>query len=232
MSNGNIRESCSSAQLASTNTFSTGHASSYVQDLDSSAIKVRWKMKNINMPTPTAQLYHHHPQLIPSFSLKRKCEVHEDHEAQPPPKVCLTWPPPKWEPPHPVPKREVNKLTDNIHAVNTRSLEVGVLVGENKERYNPKQIQPFQSSATWQPLKQAKEEANVRGPHVQLTANFLPTTLMFDPRVKDFGKLHPEEKMEISEMTRKARVLVLTLVYRDGTTQLDPEQVSRAPGSP
>lgn len=123
-------------------------------------------------------------------------------------------------------------MTDNVHAVTTRSLEDEVLVGENKEQYNQKQIQPFQSSATWRPLKQAKEEANVRGPHVHLTANFLPTTLMFDPRVKDFGKLNPEEKMEISKMARKARVLVLTLVYRDGTTQLDPEQVSRAPARP
>lgn len=120
-------------------------------------------------------------------------------------------------------------MTDNVRAVTTRSLEVGVLVGENKEQYNPKQIQPFQSSATWQPLKEPEEEANVRGPRVQLPANFLPTTLMFDPRVKDFGKLNPGEKMDVAEMAKKARVLVLTLVYRDGTTQLDPEQVSRAP---
>lgn len=188
------------------------------------------KYKNINMLTPTAKLYH--SQLIPSLSLQRKREVHENHKAQPPSKVCLTRPPSKWEPPHPVPKREVNKLTDNVHAVTTRSLEVGVLVGENREQYNLKQIQPFQSSATWQPLKQSSEEANFRGPHAQLTANFFPTTLMSDPRVKDFGKLNPEEKMEISEMARKARVLVLTLVYRDGTTQLDPEQVSRAPERP
>lgn len=119
-------------------------------------------------------------------------------------------------------------MTDNIHAVTSRSLEVGVLVGENKEQYNPKEIQPVQSSATWRPLKKAKKEPNVRGSHAQLTANFLPTTLMFDPRVKDFGKLNPEDKMKISKMTKKARVLVLTLVYRDGTTQLDPEQVSSA----
>lgn len=123
-------------------------------------------------------------------------------------------------------------MTDNVHAVTTRSLEDEVLVVENKEQYNQKEIQPFQSSATWRQLKQAKEQANVRGPHVQLTANFLPTTLIFDPRVKDLGKLNPEEKMEISEMARKARVLVLTLVYRDGTTQLDPEQVSRAAARP
>lgn len=103
-----------------------------------------------------------------------------------------------------------------IHGVTTQSLaNVGVVAGENKEKYNPKQLQQLQSL----PLKQAKEDAYVR-------AHFLPTTLMFDPRVKDFGKLNSEEKMEIFEMARKASVLVLTLVYRDGSTQLDPEQVS------
>lgn len=187
-------------------------------------------MKNINMPAPTAQWYP--PQLIPSFSSKRKREIHENHKAQPPQKVCLPRLPPKWEPPRHVSKTSVNKLISNIHAVTTQSLEVDALVGKIKERYNPKQVQPLQSSATWQPLKQAKEETNVRGPHVQLTANFLPTTLMSDPRVKDFGKLNPEEKIEILELARKARVLVLTLVYRDGTTQLDPEQVSRAATRP
>lgn len=121
---------------------------------------------------------------------------------------------------------------NSIHAVTTQSLEVDALVGKMKEQYHPKRVQPLQSSAAWQPPKQAKEEADVGGPHVQLTASFLPTTLMSDPRVKDFGKLNPEEKIEISELARKARVLVLTLVYRDGTTQLDPEQVSRAATRP
>uniref|UniRef100_A0A674PDL6 DNA-directed DNA polymerase n=1 Tax=Takifugu rubripes TaxID=31033 RepID=A0A674PDL6_TAKRU len=179
-------------------------------------------MKNTNLPSPTAETYH--PHLIPFLSLKRKREVHENHKAQPPPKVCLTWPPPKWKPPHRVLKREVNNLADSIHGITTQSLaNVGVVTGENKEKYNPKQLQQLQAL----PLKQAKEEAYVRGPHIQLKAHFLPTTLMFDPRVKDFEKLNTEEKMEIFEMARKASVLVLTLVYRDGSTQLDPEQVKR-----
>lgn len=180
------------------------------------------KMKNTNLPSPTAETYH--PRLIPFLSLKRKCEVHENHKAQPPPKVCLTRPPPKWEPPHRVLKKEVNNLADSIQGTTTQSLaNVGVVTGEKKEKYNPKQLQPLQSL----PVKQAKEGAYVRGPHIQLKAHFLPTTLMFDPRVKDFEKLNPKEKMEIFEMARKASVLVLTLVYQDGSTQLDPEQVSQ-----
>lgn len=206
-------------QLASKSTFPTGHISTSVQDLCAPAMNASMKMKNTNQPSPIAEPYH--PHLISFLSLKRKCEVHENDKAQPPPKVCLTWPRPKWEPPHRVPKSEVNNLAVSIHGVTTQSLaNVGVVAGENKEKYNPKQ--QLQSL----PLKQDKEESYVRGPHIQLKAHFLPTTLMFDPRVKDFGKLNSEEKMEIFEMARKASVLVLTLVYRDGSTQLDPEQVS------
>eukprot|EP00066_Takifugu_rubripes_P028942 XP_011618208.1 PREDICTED: DNA polymerase nu isoform X2 [Takifugu rubripes] len=220
----NINRRRSSAQLASKSTFPTGHISTSVQDLCAPAVNASLKMKNTNLPSPTAETYH--PHLIPFLSLKRKREVHENHKAQPPPNVCLTWPPPKWKPPHRVLKREVNNLADSIHGTTTQSLaNVGVVTGENKEKYNPKQLQQLQAL----PLKQAKEEAYVRGPHIQLKAHFLPTTLMFDPRVKDFEKLNTEEKMEIFEMARKASVLVLTLVYRDGSTQLDPEQKTTPP---
>lgn len=54
------------------------------------------------------------------------------------------------------------------------------------------------------------------------------TSLTSDCRVKDCGMLSPEEQKEILEKAKEAKALVLTLVYRDGTTQLDPEQVSRA----
>uniref|UniRef100_A0A3B5AE77 DNA polymerase nu n=1 Tax=Stegastes partitus TaxID=144197 RepID=A0A3B5AE77_9TELE len=52
----------------------------------------------------------------------------------------------------------------------------------------------------------------------------LTASLTSEPRVKDFGQLNPDEKMKMLETTRQAKVLVLTMVYRDGTTQLDPEQ--------
>ncbi|XP_068612187.1 DNA polymerase nu [Brachionichthys hirsutus] len=50
-----------------------------------------------------------------------------------------------------------------------------------------------------------------------------------DPRVKDCGKLDAEEKKEILEEAGKAKVLVVTLVHQDGTTQLDPEQKPAPP---
>lgn len=52
--------------------------------------------------------------------------------------------------------------------------------------------------------------------------------LTSDARVKDFGKLNLEERMQMLEKAVQSEVLVLTMVYRDGTTQLDREQVSGA----
>lgn len=195
-------------------------------DLDSFAVKESGRTTNAYLPPPTA--HSQHPHLIPSLPLKRKREARENHGAPPPPKVGLTWPPPKWEPPRRVPKGEVNK-PDGVCAASGRSLAD---VGEDTERSDPEQILQLQPPATRRPLQQAKEEADVRRPRIQVKANFLPATLMFDPRVKEFGKLNPQEKTEILEMAGKARALVLTLVYRDGTTQLDPEQVRRAPWAP
>ncbi|XP_070849889.1 DNA polymerase nu [Chaetodon trifascialis] len=93
------------------------------------------------------------------------------------------------------------------------------------------------SSVTCQPLQHKKARrrpdqgtkishggANGGEPQSQSKAGCLTATLTSDPRVKDSGKLNPEEKMHMLERAEKAEVLVLTLVYQDGTTQLDPEQ--------
>ncbi|KAE8279210.1 DNA polymerase nu [Larimichthys crocea] len=61
-------------------------------------------------------------------------------------------------------------------------------------------------------------------PQNQPKASCLSATLTSDARIKDSGKLNPGEKMEMLEKAGKAKALVLTLVYQDGTTQLDPEQ--------
>ncbi|XP_044039519.1 uncharacterized protein LOC122870015 isoform X1 [Siniperca chuatsi] len=58
----------------------------------------------------------------------------------------------------------------------------------------------------------------------QSKAGCLTATLTSDPRVEDYGKLNQDEKMQMLEKAGKAKALVLTLVSRDGTTQLDPEQ--------
>ncbi|XP_056299250.1 DNA polymerase nu [Pseudoliparis swirei] len=58
----------------------------------------------------------------------------------------------------------------------------------------------------------------------QSKAGCLTATLTSDPRVRDSWKMNPDEKMQMLERAGKTKALVLTLVYRDGTTQLDPEQ--------
>ncbi|KAJ8008471.1 hypothetical protein DPEC_G00105160 [Dallia pectoralis] len=52
----------------------------------------------------------------------------------------------------------------------------------------------------------------------------LTTAITSDPRVRDAGKLSGEERGSVLEEAREARALVLTMVYQDGTTQMDPEQ--------
>lgn len=50
--------------------------------------------------------------------------------------------------------------------------------------------------------------------------------LTSDPRVCDASRLSQEERLCVLEEAARARALVVTMVYQDGTTQLDPEQVS------
>lgn len=130
------------------------------------------------------------------------------------------------------------------------SIEIGLDLEEHKDHNSSKQNKQIQqveekesiSSMTCQLLKRKQKKCGsyqrVSGPkrphhgepYCHSKANYYPTTLTSDPRVKDCGKLNSDEKMEILESSRRAKALVLTLVYQDGTTQLDPEQVS-IPGS-
>ncbi|KAK5858675.1 hypothetical protein PBY51_002796 [Eleginops maclovinus] len=72
--------------------------------------------------------------------------------------------------------------------------------------------------------KISHDQADVNEPPTLSKASCVTATLASDPRVKDSGKMNPDERMQMLEEGRKSEALVLTLVYRDGTTQLDPEQ--------
>lgn len=50
-------------------------------------------------------------------------------------------------------------------------------------------------------------------------------SLISDPRVCDTGRLSQEDREFMLEEVGKAKALVVTMVYQDGTIQLDPEQV-------
>ncbi|KAK5893419.1 hypothetical protein CgunFtcFv8_006292 [Champsocephalus gunnari] len=72
--------------------------------------------------------------------------------------------------------------------------------------------------------KISHDEADGNETHNQSKASCLNATLTSDPRVKDSGKMNQVERMQMLEEAGKSETLVLTLVYRDGTTQLDAEQ--------
>uniref|UniRef100_A0A3Q4MBF9 Polymerase (DNA directed) nu n=1 Tax=Neolamprologus brichardi TaxID=32507 RepID=A0A3Q4MBF9_NEOBR len=61
-------------------------------------------------------------------------------------------------------------------------------------------------------------------PPTQSKAGCLAASLTCDSRVKYSGKLKPDEKVQMLEIAGQAKVLVLTMVYQDGSTQLDAEQ--------
>ena len=52
-----------------------------------------------------------------------------------------------------------------------------------------------------------------------------PNPLTSDPRVCDAGQLSAREREGVLGEVKMARALVLTLVFQDGSTQLDLEQV-------
>ncbi|XP_057219372.1 DNA polymerase nu [Triplophysa rosa] len=51
-------------------------------------------------------------------------------------------------------------------------------------------------------------------------------SLTSDPRVCDTGRLSQDERERVCEEAGRAKALVVTMVYQDGTIQLDPEQAS------
>ncbi|XP_035375880.1 DNA polymerase nu [Electrophorus electricus] len=74
-----------------------------------------------------------------------------------------------------------------------------------------------------------KDQLNLdRNTEVDVTSTSSKVTLALtsDPRICDASHLSQEVRMCVLEEARRARALVATMVYLDGTTQLDPEQKS------
>lgn len=240
--------------LASTSTFADGHTSSSVPDLVFASMKGSKKVKKINLHP---SLVRSHLPLNPLFPLKMKHKIRESKNAHSLPKVIRHPPKWKILNCSQKMTGQVEVKPELIGAtpksLNTECLTVTKLqtdVGEHVEgdcddQHDPKQSQQDQqlilSHVTWQPLKRKNcapyrevndqktpnEETHGNEPYNQTKPSYFLSTLTSDPRVKDCGKLNLDEKMEIFEQVRKAKALILTLVYRDGATQLDPEQVSR-----
>lgn len=127
------------------------------------------------------------------------------------------------------------------------SHKTGIISGTHEDSHGPKQTPQIRQRKTKERCKPLKHKGGKHGsdqeidepkithaeaggpePSNQSKAGSLTATLTSDPRVKDSGKMNLDEKTQTLERAKKAEALVLTLVYRDGTTQFDPEQVSRA----
>uniref|UniRef100_A0A669B1J7 Polymerase (DNA directed) nu n=1 Tax=Oreochromis niloticus TaxID=8128 RepID=A0A669B1J7_ORENI len=87
----------------------------------------------------------------------------------------------------------------------------------------PKQAASDTDSTTSGP-KGFQKLVNTSEPPTQSKAGCLAASLTCDSRVKYSGKLKPDEKVQMLEIAGHAKVLVLTMVYQDGSTQLDAEQ--------
>ncbi|XP_055085223.1 DNA polymerase nu [Periophthalmus magnuspinnatus] len=57
----------------------------------------------------------------------------------------------------------------------------------------------------------------------------LTSSLTSDPRVKDASRISKDAMHSIVKKAQQSKALVLTMVFRDGTTQLDPEQKQTPP---
>lgn len=67
---------------------------------------------------------------------------------------------------------------------------------------------------------------DTNGGKTQTKASYSSAFLTSDPRVKDCGMLNKKEQNELLQKTKAVKAIMLTMVYRDGTSLLDPEQVS------
>uniref|UniRef100_A0A8C9ZH83 Polymerase (DNA directed) nu n=1 Tax=Sander lucioperca TaxID=283035 RepID=A0A8C9ZH83_SANLU len=158
--------------------------------------------------------------------------------------IYLTRRPPKWEPPYSSQEKAgeigVNELKrakpgtsiPELPAVTPKPQtevsplhKTGKLLGVHKDTYGPKQTRQIRQSIVEGRCPESARNTSKQTPS-SVTCKPLKRakSLTSDPRVKDSGKMNPDEKMQMLEKVGKTKALVLTLVYRDGTTQLDLEQ--------
>uniref|UniRef100_A0A3P8PNT6 DNA-directed DNA polymerase family A palm domain-containing protein n=1 Tax=Astatotilapia calliptera TaxID=8154 RepID=A0A3P8PNT6_ASTCA len=190
-----------------------------------------------------------HPCMKLSFPLKRKREACQHENTDPPAKISLSRRPPKWEPPRSSQEkpregrvresksaREPQGKASPSHETRAASGACTHLDASNPTQQNRQN--KMEKLSRELPGKQAACETNpttsgpkgfqklVRNsePPTQSKAGCLAASLTCDPRVKYSGKLKPDEKVQMLEIAGQAKVLVLTMVYQDGSTQLDAEQ--------
>uniref|UniRef100_A0A3Q4GCE2 Polymerase (DNA directed) nu n=1 Tax=Neolamprologus brichardi TaxID=32507 RepID=A0A3Q4GCE2_NEOBR len=170
----------------------------------------------------------------------RKREAFQHENTDPPAKISLSRRPPKWEPPRssqekpregrvresksarePQGKASPSHETRAVSGACTQ-LDASNPTQQNRQNKMEKLSRELPGKASIHPpLSKPLKNSE---PPTQSKAGCLAASLTCDSRVKYSGKLKPDEKVQMLEIAGQAKVLVLTMVYQDGSTQLDAEQ--------
>ncbi|XP_036072484.1 DNA polymerase nu [Oryzias melastigma] len=240
-SNGSSRESTSSVMLNSSDTIAAGQNLSSVHE-GTLAVPAE-KLEDQSLHSSQSQSYH--LSFPSSLLLKRKCDVSQQQHGVPPLKMYRPRFPPKLESFFPMSAEFVPPKTafvQSSHCTELPPTQTQHYFGIFQDRCRETEKDACKQTPLYKPCKRkcsigppasslkALPEA-VGG--IDLQSRFkndcLPSTLASESKVTDLGKLNPEERMHILQKAKQSEVLVLTMWYQDGTTQLDPEPKLASP---
>ncbi|XP_064877209.1 DNA polymerase nu [Oncorhynchus nerka] len=169
------------------------------------------------------------PDLTPAFSLDPRAKTKTFHKTEGTKSVALTPNPPHRPPANPVrPKQGVPMGERGLESTRDHSSSDTPQHRSSKtpKPPKPKRAKPGPNQCQLTPETEPEGGSGAGDPRAQSNQSktCLTTAMISDPRVRDAGKLSPEERARVLEEAGQASALVLTMVYQDGTTQMDPEQ--------
>ncbi|KAM9406208.1 DNA polymerase nu [Salvelinus alpinus] len=170
-----------------------------------------------------------HPALTPAFSLDPRAKTKTLHKTEGTKSVALTPNPPHRPPANSVrPRQGVTKGERGLESTRDHSSSDTPQHRSSKTPKPPKlkRAKPGPNQGQLTPETEPEGESGAGDLQAQSNQSktCLTTAMISDPRVRDAGKLSPEERGRVLEEAGQASALVLTMVYQDGTTQMDPEQ--------
>ncbi|XP_045577718.1 uncharacterized protein isoform X1 [Salmo salar] len=170
-----------------------------------------------------------HPDLTPAFSLDPRAKTKTLHKTEGTKSVALTPNPSHRPPANPVrPRQGVPMGERGLESTRDHSNSVTPQHRSSKTPKPPKPKWDKTGPNQGQLIPETEPESGSGAGDPQAQSNqsktCLTTAMISDPRVTDAGKLSPEERGRVLEEAGQASALVLTMVYQDGTTQMDPEQ--------
>ncbi|RVE60440.1 hypothetical protein OJAV_G00180800 [Oryzias javanicus] len=232
-SNGSSREITSSMMLNSSDTIAAGQNLSSVHEV-TLAVPAE-KLEDQSLHSSQSQSYH--LSFPSSLLLKRKCDVYQQQHGVPPLKMHRPRFPPKFESffamnAEFVPQKPA--FVQSSHFTELTPTKTQHYFGTFQDQCMETEMDACKQTPLYKPCKRrcnmgppASDLKALPVGSVDLQCGFkndcLPSTLTSDSKVTDLGKLNLEERMHILQKAKQSKVLVLTMWYQDGTTQLDPE---------